>query len=254
MLGLLVSTPGCAARRALSGVPGAWAHHPHAELLRHAYDGAPDGFHISHADWAALQQASGTINSRDHQIGGGAATYGELAASGVSTLAQALAIGSSSVFYDLGSGRGHVVLQMALASAAKQAIGVELSTERHRIAVHARERLGASVPAVLHRTHFECADLACVRLDDATEIFVANLLFPPELNAAVSRQMEACAPLRRVATLKPLSSFALPSFAFTGQLKLPFSWAERCKVYVYTRRTLRARYTGALAVGTSVNW
>lgn len=189
-------------------------------LLRHAYEGAPDGFHISDADRLRVNASGGV----------GAAAYGELSASGGSVLLHALGLDESSVFCDLGSGRGALVMQAALESRASLCIGVELSAERHAVAARALARLQAHQPDAI-RARLVCADLRTASLDGVTAVFVANLLFPPPLDAAVSRRLAACTELRRVATLKPLP--VLPGLTFKCRLKLPFTWAERCSVFVY---------------------
>ena len=211
-----------------------------ASLLRHAFDGAPDAFSISAADCAHVNTAS---TWDQHRNGAGAATYGEISPRGTSALIHALGVGEHSHFYDLGSGGGAVVLQVALESAARAAIGIEMSRERHAIATRALQRLGKVLPEVLQRARFECADLSVASWSDATEVYAANLLFPPPLNAVMSRQLAQCSGLQRVATLKPLE--ALPAgFALACRLKLPFTWADRCSVFVYERTRLTRRAHG----------
>lgn len=66
-------------------------------------------------------------------------------------------------------------------------------------------------------------------------VFAANLLFPPALDEAVSRRLASCGALRRAATLKPLA--VVPSgWHLACRLQLLFTWAERRRVHVYSRR------------------
>ena len=81
--------------------------------------------------------------------------------------------------------------------------------------------------------HF-CADLATHGWHaDATAVLCTNLLFGRELDRRVSARLARCDTLRRVATLRPLPDTSLRTVC---TVKLPFSWAERCRVYVYERR------------------
>eukprot|EP00966_Prymnesium_polylepis_P274600 6344700-Prymnesium_polylepis.1 len=195
-----------------------------AQRLRLAFAGTPDGFRISSADRLRVNQAAG---------GDRAATYGELAPTGVASLAHALKLGEHSLFYDLGSGRGSVVLHVALGldPPVRRAVGIELSRERHEIAQRAKLRLGAAA----HRARFSCDDLQTACFADATEVYVANLVFPPSLDAVLSARLAQCDGLRRVATLKPLEAVP-PRMTLACRLRMPFTWAERCGVWVYERK------------------
>lgn len=200
-------------------------------LLENAFHGLSDGSCISHVD---RQHVNGTCADSN----AGPAAYGELLPHGVAMLLHALRIDQRSVFYDLGSGRGAVVLQAALATARPhRCVGVELSKERHAIAWQALLRLRETAPdaGALERVRLSCEDLRVAAwTDDATEVYVANLLFPDALDAVLCSRLADCKALRRVATLKPLAT-APPGFSLACRLKLPFSWAERCGVYVYSK-------------------
>lgn len=192
--------------------------------LAFAFEDAPDAYAIPQADHDRVNGGSGQAI--------GQATYGELLPRGVSMLIHALRLDEQSIFYDLGSGRGNVVLQAALSSRAMSCRGVELSERRHEIALHALARLG---PRLSANVRFACEDLDNASWDDATEVFAANLLFPTELDAALCRRLAGCDALRRVATLKPLTTVPR-GFTLACRLKLPFTWAEKCSVFIYSRR------------------
>ena len=86
-----------------------------------------------------------------------------------------------------------------------------------------------------------CADLRAVPWHlDATAVYVANLLFPPCLDAAVCRRLAESGTVDRVATLKPLEGLpGAAHLAHVGRLRVPFSWAARGHLYVYERRRRR---------------
>ena len=197
------------------------------EVLSHAFDGAPDAFNLSEHERALFTGAS--------------ATYGELDFDGVSALVHALRLNEHSTFYDLGSGRGAAVLHVAIESSARRSIGIELSQRRHQVAERALRRVDGRVAGVADRTAFVCADLRAVPWHlDATAVYVANLLFPPCLDAAVCRRLAESGTIDRVATLKPLEGLpGAAHLAHVGRLRVPFSWAARGHLYVYERRRRR---------------
>lgn len=69
-----------------------------------------------------------------------AETYGELQYTGVRSLIKHSNIGESDVFYDLGSGIGKVVLQIAIDTPCQKINGIELSATRMASANQALER------------------------------------------------------------------------------------------------------------------
>mmetsp|Transcript_10996 Transcript_10996/g.12997 ORF Transcript_10996/g.12997 Transcript_10996/m.12997 type:complete len:288 (+) Transcript_10996:12-875(+) len=126
-------------------------------------------------------------------------TYGEVTTMGVRQLADALFFdatttpfsetkgAATAVFYDLGSGVGRLVSQMYLDRVVQRAIGVELSEERHRIAVDDWGRLTASslvdggddeFDIDRRAVQFIQGDAAAVDLSDATHIYISSLCFP----------------------------------------------------------------------------
>jgi SAM-dependent methyltransferase len=127
-------------------------------------------------------------------------TYGEVTTLGVRQLAQEMGISTrqhnnqsqsesesqseSVIFYDLGSGVGRLVAQMYLdhPTIIVKAVGVELSQERHEIAVEALSRISTSIfendDVKNHSIEFANADALDYDIADATHIFISSLCFP----------------------------------------------------------------------------
>merc|ERR1719414_2171403 len=94
-------------------------------------------------------------------------------------------------FVDLGSGTGRVVLcAAALFPELERCVGVELSEERHAIALQGRAALSAGAPdALLHERVVVVqgdarASVAPVAAADV--IWVSNTCFPDDLNSDIS--------------------------------------------------------------------
>ena len=103
----------------------------------------------------AATSVSAADAKRVAQVGGGqnAITYGEMCPSSwSSTMAQA-GLGPDDVFYDLGSGRGTLVIHAALEARCRRCVGVELSRERHAIAKTVASRLSQLQVVVWWKQH-----------------------------------------------------------------------------------------------------
>ena len=135
-------------------------------------------------------------------------TYGEVTPIGVRQLIEILGLQAidvddegnqikPTVFYDLGSGAGKLVVQMFLEKVTSISIGVELSKTRHTLAVNTwnavQEASGLFradlVCKILHddqvveqeRVQLWNGDIMDTDLSDATHIYMSSLCFPKEL-------------------------------------------------------------------------
>eukprot|EP00775_Hariotina_reticulata_P007502 gene7502-7712_t len=107
---------------------------------------------------------------------GGSASYGEIQAGGVDTLLRYLALDSSSVFVDLGCGRGRAVLQVALHSPVGRAVGIELSASRLEQADMALEHLQQH-GCTLRPVEFRLDDFSKCNLEDGTHFYLCSTAF-----------------------------------------------------------------------------
>jgi tRNA G46 methylase TrmB len=83
---------------------------------------------------------------------------------------------SSSVFVDLGSGRGRAVLQVAAHSTAQRVVGLELSEsrlEQAELALQQLEQQGVQLQPV----EFKQADLSSCDLTDGTHFYLCSTAF-----------------------------------------------------------------------------
>ena len=143
-----------------------------------------------------LQAASGPSGS----------TYGEITPYGFRTLMGACGLSASDSFVDLGSGAGAAVLQAAADFGVRHAVGVELAPSRHAVAIAERASAAEDVRA---RTSFVEGDIGDAStagrvLEDASVVWLSNLLFGAELMERVASLIESAPAVRVVAVLKPV--------------------------------------------------
>ena len=103
------------------------------------YAGLPSGFDASAVDRDAVDRVAGE----------GAAVYGELLDDAARRLLTWLRPGPDDRLWDIGSGTGRLVIQAAWGTDVGGAYGVELSAERHAVAVAAPEETGRGRSEVL---------------------------------------------------------------------------------------------------------
>ena len=155
--------------------------------------------------------ALGPLSGEEAQLleeasGASGGTYGEITAFGFRTLMGACELGGSDVFVDLGSGGGAAVLQAAADFGVRHAVGVELAPSRHAFAIAEQASAAEDVRA---RTSFVEGDIgdpsvAGRVLEDASVVWLSNLLFGPELMQRVATLVESAPAVRIVAVLKPI--------------------------------------------------
>lgn len=121
--------------------------------------------------------------------------YGEVNPVLVSDFIKALKLSSQDVLYDLGSGVGNVVLQVA-AQTGCVAVGVEIRSELTSIG----QALLKNYQTLLRRTHLlrgevqlVCGDILSpeVDLSKATVVFLNNYCFPQHLEQSVLKKFKA---------------------------------------------------------------
>lgn len=197
--------------------------------------GCEDGYSANAADRADLERVAGT----------GAATYGEITACGVGSLLTWIRPTSRDVLFDLGSGTGRLVFQAAIESPIERAIGVELSSARHRAALSCKAAFLAKRPDDPHRlrtrTEFRHEDLRTTDLGEATLIWMASTAFGPDLAYSAVRHIAYAAPqLRMLLSTTPVPSSLTALFQDLGTLRVETTWSPRTKVHVARPRRVTA--------------
>ena len=195
------------------------AHAVHA-AVRDIYASLPDVHAIPEAEEEEIDET------------GGHEGYGELTPPAVTALLRLVPLSADDAFFDLGSGAGVVVTQLALLGF--RAVGIELSPTRHAVAVAAL----AQVP-VPHRCEARREDLLAVPCDDATVAFIAGLLFDDAFMTRLGRKLATLPRLRAIATLSPFPPDARDRLAAAGYEErgggdLECTWGP-APVYLYVR-------------------
>ncbi len=162
---------------------------------------------------------------------GGNATYGEILPQSVAVMLADHPLTKKDVFYDLGSGTGKVCVQVALTTPAR-AVGVELSSSRHKIAQAARqELLDKKIMSDPRKLTFIEDDILAVDLSDATIIFLCSTCFSEELMQKLVEKIAAIKHPARVFTLKKLPPQDL--FKEGKTYHLPMTWSDNTAVHSY---------------------
>ncbi|MEX1368018.1 MAG: hypothetical protein AB1Z98_33115 [Nannocystaceae bacterium] len=162
---------------------------------------------------------------------GSSATYGEIMPAATTKLVEHLELGPGDVFYDLGSGIGKVVLQVALTSPVDKCVGIELVRSRHRIAQRMLRHLRPSNQLRARDCSFRCTDFMRARLGDATVVYTCSTAFStPFMNELAARLARLPVGLRWVSTQDLDDN---PWFRLDAVHRLDMSWRRRAKVHVY---------------------
>jgi len=194
-------------------------------VIRRAYRKVDDGFWIPQNEEREILAASSSP------------TYGEMTPTSVRRLAEHLELGPRDVFYDLGSGVGKVINQIAISAPVARCVGVELSPSRVRTARAVLRRLRTDGLVRAAQVSFRQQDILAARIRDATVVYTCSTAFPwTFLGALCDRVSGLGKPLRFVSVqeLVPRDDFELQE-----TLRLDMTWQRRDYVYVY-RVTPRA--------------
>lgn len=164
---------------------------------------------------------------------GSGAVYGELTVAGVTELARYLEMGGQDVFYDIGSGIGKLVLQLACTLRLKRIVGIEIAGERYdasRIALERARGLGLLKTADCVFRH---EDALKSDLSDATVVYTCSTCFPDALLYRLASKVAQLTTNPPFITLKPLHPKKPRSLELIDGIDLAASWSPRLSAYVY---------------------
>ena len=164
---------------------------------------------------------------------GYAKTYGELTLKGLKQLLRNTQT-KNKTFIDLGSGKGSVIINVANNyPQVKEIIGIELDSERHRIA---QERIKKEVSKrnqkkiklingdILKDLNYSNCDL----------VYISNLCFNQEINDKISQKLNNELPSKsKVFTSKDLSNI---NFSKKKNLTVKQSWSPDSTILKYTMK------------------
>mmetsp|Transcript_43893 Transcript_43893/g.95886 ORF Transcript_43893/g.95886 Transcript_43893/m.95886 type:complete len:286 (+) Transcript_43893:40-897(+) len=208
-----------------------------AELrLEEAFRGLADGSLAPSAQAVKAAEASGHYSTSQF-------VYGEVGLE-VGPVLRKLDLQPSDVLYDLGSGRGRLVLGAALwpggPGSCARVVGVELDNNRHAVALQAAARMGETP----RPWDLKCGDVLCEPLEDATVAFCNNAVFNERLNGALAGRLSAALTpnLRTAFTTSPLplKQAMAADLSLSAISVLPVNWSSAGQpLYCYSRGPLR---------------
>lgn len=187
--------------------------------LAEIYRDAESGFEIPDEEEAAVLAARGDP------------LYGELLPASVSALVSWLELGERDVFYDLGSGTGKVVVQVAMSAPVARCVGVELSASRCRIARSALRRARQHELVLARRTVFRQRSFLDESLADATVVYTCSTGFSAPLMREIVDKLAGIG--REIRFLSLQEPEAHPALEPIMQLPVAASWNPRTPVHAY---------------------
>jgi len=193
-----------------------------------------------------------------------ASVYGEVLPHGIATYLEAIPIQAGDIFYDLGCGTGKVVVQAALSSKFRRAVGIELLTSRYnhgeRALDRARsllrdprrrkkldyccdvqllDRLIAKTDAKEVALELRLGDISIATYTDASHIFCASTTWPKDLMSRICRNIvDHCPHTKTFATLQEpedeLIEELSPAIEFNQRVMVAVSWQDHAPLHIYT--------------------
>ncbi|RLN75044.1 hypothetical protein BBJ28_00012668 [Nothophytophthora sp. Chile5] len=179
-------------------------------------------------------------------------TYGEVSVESVSsTILPFLRLEEDDVFFDLGCGTGKILVQVALQTPCRSAVGIELMQNRVQEGQKALKRLEERGLPALRGKRLEvlqgdiCAPPESARLMDATVVFINNVMFGPTLMLKVMALLKDMAKLRRVVMLRKIcerhghekctraGNYCVEYVHPPQEAEIDVSWADKTSVYLY---------------------
>ncbi|KUF81319.1 Avr3b-L3 [Phytophthora nicotianae] len=179
-------------------------------------------------------------------------TYGEVSVESVASIVLPLFnLDADDVFFDLGCGTGKILVQAALQTPCKRAIGIELMQNRVLEGHKALNRLKERDLAVLQGKEIEIfrGDIFVppeeARLMDATVVFINNVMFGPQLMLKVLQLLKEMPKLRCVMTLRKIcerhghekcsraGNYCIEYVQPPVEQEIDVSWADKASIYFY---------------------
>jgi hypothetical protein len=165
----------------------------------------------------------------------GASLYGEITQASVARLIKHLNLTPKDVFYDLGSGLGKVVLQVAVSSNVRSATGIELSHMRHLYAQTALHKTKEAGYLMTKNCSFINGDILTEPLPNATVIYTCSTAFSQKLMKALSKRLRSTlAPGTRIVSLQDFNDHK--QLELVDVLTLEMTWDKKCPVHIYQVR------------------
>jgi precorrin-6B methylase 2 len=159
--------------------------------------------------------------------------YGELTTIGVRQLVRATGLAAGDRFFDLGSGTGRVVLQVAASVPGARCFGIEVSGSRHEAACAVRAQAVAKGLVGRRQCVFQHQDLRDADLRRATVLFANSTCFPAGLLRQVAETIADIRPGIVFASLQELQARIARRFESLGEHPCATSWDRAHSVHLY---------------------
>ncbi len=161
----------------------------------------------------------------------GSPTYGEITVTSLARLLDYLQLTPDDVFYDLGSGIGKVVLQVAMTCDIRRVVGIEMAPGRHRAATEILARARGENLLQVRDCELIQGNFLERSLADATVIYSCSTAFSETFMRRLVRKLGGLKPGLRFASSRALLSTG--PFEQLDRLVLDMSWKRRSPIYVY---------------------
>lgn len=161
----------------------------------------------------------------------GSPTYGEITVTSLARLIEYLELTPNDVVYDLGSGIGKVVLQVAMTTDIRRVVGIEMAQSRHQAATEILARAREDGLLRVRDCQLRQGNFLHDPLADATVIYTCSTAFSePFMRKLISRLSDLRPGLRLVSSRGLLEE---GPFEQVDRLLLDMSWKRRSPLYVY---------------------
>lgn len=117
----------------------------------------------------------------------GSPVYGEVMYEGTNSIVKKFSkhFNKDTVFYDLGSGLGKMVLHIGMEYGAKMSTGIEYSKERCDTSIRLKDEYAKE----FNNIDFKCGNVLDYDLSDASVIYMDNTVFPEHINNKIYNQL-----------------------------------------------------------------
>jgi len=161
----------------------------------------------------------------------GSSLYGEITFGALDKLIRYLDLDDQDVFYDLGSGVGKVVHQIAMTTNVKRVVGVELSATRFKDAQKVRDAAAKEKWISKARCKFEHGDILKADLSKATVLYTCSTAFPMTFMMKLAKKLAESKRPQRIISLQELPQ--VPGLKLIDKIPLDMSWVRQTPVYVF---------------------
>ena len=188
------------------------------KIIRNVYKEV-DGYEIPIHDKKSIRLSKGSH------------LYGEITFGSTQKLLKALEIDEKDVMFDLGSGVGKLILQVALTTDAKKCVGIELSSERCQTAQSVLKDVVAHGYISNKRCQFLCRNILESDLSKATVVYTCSTAFSVVFMKLLLNHVAQHPQIRAFVSLQEIPPHR--NFELITEISLDMTWARRTPVYIY---------------------